>query len=293
MEITLEKIELVKDRTGVSYKEAKEALEAVDGSVVDAIIAIEETVNLKTGNKASELADDTIEKVKELVKKGNITKIAVKKDDETLVNIPLNVGLVGALVAPWGIIAATIAAFGFKCQIELTKDDGTVIDVSQKAEVIASDVKEKGSVVMDEVARKGSAVYEDLKANAPDKMVELKEKGIGMILITHDIYTAINTSDRIAILYLGYVIEITDTKNFSGTGEKLLHPYTRSLYKALPETDFELTEGHQPSYLHIPKGCPYHENCPRQVRECHYEIPELRELNGSVIRCFNPLVDGE
>ena len=178
MEITLEKIELVKDRTGVSYKEAKEALEAVDGSVVDAIIAIEETVNLKTGNKASELADDTIEKVKELVKKGNITKIAVKKDDETLVNIPLNVGLVGALVAPWGIIAATIAAFGFKCQIELTKDDGTVIDVSQKAEVIASDVKEKGSVVMDEVARKGSAVYEDLKANAPDKMVELKEKGV-------------------------------------------------------------------------------------------------------------------
>ena len=43
MEITLEKIELVKDRTGVSYKEAKEALEAADGSVVDAIIAIEDT----------------------------------------------------------------------------------------------------------------------------------------------------------------------------------------------------------------------------------------------------------
>ena len=177
MEITLEKIELVKDRTGVSYKEAKEALEAVDGSVVDAIIAIEETVNLKTGNKATEFADDTVAKIKELVKKGNITKVAIKKDDETLVNIPLNVGLVGALVAPWGVIAATIAAFGFKCQIELTKDDGTVIDLSEKAEVIANDVKEKGSVVVDEVVAKGSAVYEDLKANAPDKMVELKEKG--------------------------------------------------------------------------------------------------------------------
>jgi peptide/nickel transport system ATP-binding protein len=89
-----------------------------------------------------------------------------------------------------------------------------------------------------------------------NNLIELKENGIGMILITHDIYTAINTSDRIAILYLGYVIEITDTKNFSGDGENLLHPYTRSLYRALPETDFELTEGHQPSYLHIPKGCP-------------------------------------
>ncbi|MBR5516556.1 MAG: DUF4342 domain-containing protein [Firmicutes bacterium] len=177
MEITLEKIELVKDRTGVSYKEAKEALEAVDGSVVDAIIAIEETVNLKSGNKASEFADDTVKKIKEFVKKGNITKISVKKDEETLVNIPLNIGLVGALVAPWGIIAATIAAFGFKCQVELTKDDGTIIDISERAEDIANDVKEKGAVVVDEVVAKGSAVYEDLKANAPDKMVELKEKG--------------------------------------------------------------------------------------------------------------------
>ena len=53
MEITLEKIELVKDRTGVSYKEAKEALEAADGSVVDAIIAIEETVDVKPGARAN------------------------------------------------------------------------------------------------------------------------------------------------------------------------------------------------------------------------------------------------
>ena len=49
MEITLEKIELVKDRTGVSYKEAKEALEQAGGSVVDAIIAIEDTINDKGG----------------------------------------------------------------------------------------------------------------------------------------------------------------------------------------------------------------------------------------------------
>ena len=51
MEITLEKIELVKDRTGVSYKEAKEALEAAEGSVVDAIINIEETIDEKGKNK--------------------------------------------------------------------------------------------------------------------------------------------------------------------------------------------------------------------------------------------------
>ncbi len=177
MEITLEKIELVKDRTGVSYKEAKEALEATDGSVVDAIIAIEETINLKPGNKASEFADETVEKVKELVKKGNVTKISIKRDDETLINIPINVGIIGTIIAPWGIIAAAVAAFGFRCKIELTKDDGSVVDVSQKAETLANDVKEKGSVVVDEVVTKGSAIYEDVKEKAPDVVNDIKEKG--------------------------------------------------------------------------------------------------------------------
>ena len=156
MEITLEKIELVKDRTGVSYKEAKEALEAADGSVVDAIIAIEETVNIKQNSKVNDVADETIAKIKELVKKGNVTKISVKRDDETIVNIPVNVGIVGTIVAPWGIIAAAIAAFGFRCQIE-----------------------EKGSVVVDEVVAKGSAVANDVKEKAPDVMNDIKEKSVG------------------------------------------------------------------------------------------------------------------
>ena len=177
MEITLEKIELVKDRTGVSYKEAKEALEAADGSVVDAIIAIEETVNISTGSKAGEFANETVEKVKELVKKGNITKISVKKDDETIVNIPVKVGLIGTIVAPWGILAAAIAAFGFKCKIELTKDDGTVVDVSRKAENLANDVKEKGSVVVDEVVAKGTAVYDGVMEKAPEMVNDIREKG--------------------------------------------------------------------------------------------------------------------
>ncbi len=176
MEITLEKIELVKDRTGVSYKEAKEALEAADGSVVDAIIAIEETVNIKPGCKAGEFADETVEKVKELVKKGNVTKISVKKDDETIVNIPVTVGLVGTIVAPWGILAAAVAAFGFKCRIELTKDDGSVVDITRRAENLASDVKEKGSVVVDEVVAKGAAIYDDVKEKAPEMVNDIKEK---------------------------------------------------------------------------------------------------------------------
>ena len=177
MEITLEKIELVKDRTGVSYKEAKEALEAADGSVVDAIIAIEETVDVNKNNKAGEFVNETMEKIKELVKKGNISKISVKRDDETMVNIPVNVGIVGTIVAPWGVVAAAIAAFGFKCKIELTTDEGKVIDISKKAETAANEVKERGSVVFEEVMAKGTDVVNDVKEKAPAVIDDMVKKG--------------------------------------------------------------------------------------------------------------------
>ena len=87
MEITLEKIELVKDRTGVTYAEAKQALEENDGSVVDAIIDIEETVN--AGKKERSFGDKgtaLFKKLKELVKKGNVARIQVKREEDTILN---------------------------------------------------------------------------------------------------------------------------------------------------------------------------------------------------------------
>lgn len=176
MEITLEKIELVKDRTGVSYKEAKDALEAAEGSVVDAIIAIEETVDEKPAKKVNEAANETVDKIKEVVKKGNISKITIKKDDEILLNLPLNAGIIGALVAPWGVIAGVIAAFGFKCQIELLKDDGTIVDITQRAEDLGKEVKEKSAVVVDDVVAKGTEAYNNIKDAAAEKITELKNR---------------------------------------------------------------------------------------------------------------------
>ena len=181
MEITLEKIELVKDRTGVSYKEAKDALEAAGGSVVDAIIAIEDTVDEKPAKKVNEAANETVDKIKEMVKKGNISKITIKKDDEVLLNLPLNAGLVGALVAPWGVIAGMIAAFGFKCQIELLKDDGTIVDISQRAEAIGKEVKEKSAVVVDDVMAKGTEAYNNMKDAAAERIAELKNRGEAVV----------------------------------------------------------------------------------------------------------------
>ena len=145
--------------------------------MVDAIIAIEETVDVNKNNKAGEFVNETMEKIKELVKKGNISKISVKRDDETMVNIPVNVGIVGTIVAPWGVVAAAIAAFGFKCKIELTTDEGKVIDISQKAETAANEVKERGSVVFEEVMAKGTDVVNDVKEKAPAVIDDMVKKG--------------------------------------------------------------------------------------------------------------------
>lgn len=175
MEITLEKIELVKDRTGVSYKDAKEALEAASGSVVDAIIAIEETIDEKGKGKFSEHSANIIASIKEAVKKGNVSKIIIKKDEDVVLNLPLNVGILGTVLAPWAMIAGVIAAFGTKCVIELVKEDGSIYDISEMANETFGDIVEKGSIIADEVKVKSSDVYNNVKGKATEAMNKVKK----------------------------------------------------------------------------------------------------------------------
>ena len=131
MEITLEALELVKDRTGVTYKEAKEALEAADGNVVNAIIAIEEKINSTgTPGKFTRKADVTVQQIKDFIKKGNVNKLTIKRNDEVILNLPINIGIIGTILFPWAGVASTIAAFGTKCTVELTKDNGETLDVT-------------------------------------------------------------------------------------------------------------------------------------------------------------------
>lgn len=202
MEITLEKIELVKDRTGVSYKEAKEALENSEGSVVDAIIAIEESIDEKTSGNFGKKGEEILAKIKEIVKKGNVSKIVVKKDGEIILNVPVNVGIVSTLIAPVAIIVATAATFGFKCTIEVIKDDGSVIDVSEMANDKFDDVVEKSAVVFEGVKNKSADLYEAARAkavennlnetfaNVRDRAKNLTEKAVDK---GADIYESVKT----------------------------------------------------------------------------------------------------
>ena len=154
MEITLEKIELVKDRTGVSYREAKEALEATEGNVVDAIIKIEDEINASTRVRLTDNGAKVIEKIKEYVKKGNVARITVKKEDEVMINIPVTVGVVGTVLAPWLTVVGSVVALGMRCEILLTKDDGSIIDLTSKMNDTFGEMKEKGGEAVDTVRSK-------------------------------------------------------------------------------------------------------------------------------------------
>ncbi len=78
-----------------------------------------------------ELALELVEKVKELVKKGNVTRIRVVKDGDTVVAFPVTVGVVvGIAAAPWAILLAVVTTLGARCAVEVVKEDGQVIRLS-------------------------------------------------------------------------------------------------------------------------------------------------------------------
>ena len=147
MEVTLEQIELVKDRTGCTYAEAKEALEQHEGSVVDAIIELEEKTNKDHDRITGESLKDSpiFMKMKEIVEKGNVSKIIVSKGDKVIVNFPVTAGVIGTLLVPWGAILGIVAAMGAQCSIDFVDDKGKAFDVDGK--VIGFYDKAKGIVV--------------------------------------------------------------------------------------------------------------------------------------------------
>ena len=90
----------------------------------------------KTSAEAENKANEITDKIKALVKEGNVTRIIVKKDDTIILNLPMTLGIVGtvlgAAAAPWALILATIAALGLDCTVEIEKKDGEITIIHGK-----------------------------------------------------------------------------------------------------------------------------------------------------------------
>ena len=107
------------------------------------------------------------------------------------------------------------------------------------------------------------------------------------LFISHDLSVVAHISDRVAVLYLGKIVELCSTRELF---EKPMHPYTRALFAAIPQIDVEkdpqAIKGEIPSPLNIPSGCRFHTRCPFAEEKCRSEEPEWRKLNdGHYIAC--------
>jgi len=201
MAFTIENVDEVIQRTGATYKEAKEALEATDGDVLEAVIMVEEGRGNKSGKAAKKKGNEIIEKLKDLIAKGNVTRVMLKKEDRLILNIPVTAGAVGAVVFAPATIAAIIVSLATGCKIEIQKESGEIIDVNdvteekfekvmemaeefgESAKEKAAEVKAKATEVKDKATEKATEVKDkatekaaEVKDMASDKATEVKEK---------------------------------------------------------------------------------------------------------------------
>jgi oligopeptide/dipeptide ABC transporter ATP-binding protein len=121
-----------------------------------------------------------------------------------------------------------------------------------------------------------------VRAKILELMLDLKrELGLTYVYITHDLATAKYFCDRIAIMYLGRIVEIGPTAEIFAQPR---HPYTKALLKAIPEPDpdkqvaRDLPRGEIPDAAEPPLGCAFHPRCPEAVKNCGWESRDLRAL---------------
>jgi len=124
-----------------------------------------------------------------------------------------------------------------------------------------------------------------------------KEFGMAYLFISHDLSVVKHISDRIGVMYLGDMVEFTGKHELY---ENPLHPYTKALLSAIPETDLEksrnkkriLLEGDIPSNIITPTGCKFHTRCPAAKDICTKEVPAFNEVEkGHFVACHFPGVE--
>ena len=132
-----------------------------------------------------------------------------------------------------------------------------------------------------------------VRAQILNLLQELQQKlGITYLYISHDLSTVRHICHRVAVMYLGKIVEIAETDELF---ENPLHPYTVALLSAIPVPDPKqkrrriILPGEVPSPINPPSGCRFHPRCPRRIDICSKEEPPLIEVRpGHWLACYNP-----
>ncbi|MEW6298355.1 MAG: oligopeptide/dipeptide ABC transporter ATP-binding protein [Thermodesulfobacteriota bacterium] len=113
-----------------------------------------------------------------------------------------------------------------------------------------------------------------------------EELGLAYLFITHDLRVVYHISHRVAVMYLGQVVEVAPTDELF---ENPLHPYTQALLSAIPSIERHrrrqriMLDGTVPTPIDPPQGCRFHPRCPRRTDRCEVEAPELRQVSGIAV----------
>ena len=137
-----------------------------------------------------------------------------------------------------------------------------------------------------------SALDVSIQAQVINMFAELQEKfGLTYLFIAHDLLVVRHISDRIAVMYLGKMVELADANEIY---DHPLHPYSKSLLSAVPVPDPKIARANQrivlsgdiPSPLNAPSGCPFRTRCPYACGKCAESMPDFQEVSaGHFVAC--------
>jgi oligopeptide/dipeptide ABC transporter ATP-binding protein len=143
-------------------------------------------------------------------------------------------------------------------------------------------------IVCDEAV---SALDVSVQAQIINLLMDLQqERGISYLFIAHDLSVVEHISQRVAVMYLGHIVEMAETKDLYAEPR---HPYTRALLSAVPKRtpddkqERQILSGEPPSPINPPAGCPFTPRCPLVLPSCSNALPELEAQGapGHLVRC--------
>ena len=151
----------------------------------------------------------------------------------------------------------------------------------QRVAIAAALVLDPELLVADEPV---SMLDVSVRAGVLRLLEELKASGLGILMITHDLSTAARFADRIAVMYLGRIVEEGPAAEVVRNPQ---HPYTKALLSVVPRRDPrmrrspQILRGETPDAVRIPRGCRFHPRCPIAIEACTSEDPSLRRPDGT------------